>query len=48
MGRKINAGVSLLINEEDLSTYVFLILRAKKNKRQPQVVELGVDRFTSR
>ena len=48
MGRQINAGVLLLINEVELSIYRFLTSGAKKTKKQPQLVELGVDRFTSR
>ena len=48
MGRQINTGVFLLINEVELSIYRFLTLGAKKTKKQPQPVELGVDRFTSR
>ena len=48
MGKQIDAGILLLINEVELSIYRFLTLGAKKTKKQPQQVELGVDRFTSR
>ena len=48
VGRQINAGVLSPINEVELSIYKFLTLGAKKIKKQPQPVELGVDRFTSR
>ena len=48
MVRQINAGVLLLINEVELSIYRFLTLGAKKTKKEPQPVELRVDRFTSR
>ena len=44
MGRQINAGVLYLINEVELSIYRFLSSGAKKSKRQPRLVELGVDR----
>ena len=43
MGRQINAGVLYLINEVELSIYRFLTSGAKKNKKQPQPIELGVD-----
>ena len=45
--RQLIASVLYIINEVELSIYRFLTLGAKKNKRQPQSVELGVDRFTS-
>ena len=48
MGRQINAGVLLLINEVELSIYWFLTSGAKKIKKQPQSVELGVNQVTSR
>ena len=48
MGRQLNASVLYIINEVELSIYRFLTSGAKKNKKQPQPVELGVDRFTSR
>ena len=48
MGRQINAGVLLHINEVELSIYRFLTLGAKKIKKQSQSVELRVDQFTSR
>ena len=47
MGRQVNAGVLYLINEIELTIYRFLTSGAKKNKKQPQLVELGVDRITS-
>ena len=47
MGTQINADVLLFMNEEELSIYRFLTSGAKKTKRQPQSVELGVDWFTS-
>ena len=47
MGRQINAGVILLINEVELSICRFLTLGAKETKKQCQSVELGVDWFTS-
>ena len=47
MGIQINAGVLLFINEVELSIYRFLTSGAKKNKKQPQLVKLGVNRFTS-
>ena len=47
VGRQINAGVLLLINEVELSIYRFLTSGTKKIKKQPQPVELGVDRITS-
>ena len=48
MGRQKNVGVLYPINEVELSIYKFLTLGAKKIKKQPQPVELGVDRITSR
>ena len=48
MGKQIDAGILLLINEVELSSYRFLTSGAKKTKKQPQLVKLGVDRFTSR
>ena len=48
MGRQLNASVFYVINEVELSIYRFLSSGAKKSKRQPRPVELGVDRFTSR
>ena len=48
MGRQINASVLLFINEVELSIYRFLTSGGKKNKKQPQSIELGVDRFISR
>ena len=48
VGRQINAGVLLFINEVELSIYRFLTSGGKKNKKQPQSIELGVDRFISR
>ena len=48
MGRQINTGVLYVINEMEFSIYRFLNSGAKKNKKQPQPVELGVDRITSR
>ena len=48
VGRQINASVLFLINEVELSIYRFLTSGAKKIKKQPQPVELGVDRITSR
>ena len=47
MGRQINASVLYVINEIKFSIYRFLTSRSKKNKKQPQPVELGVDWFTS-
>ena len=47
MFRQINAGVLCLINEVELSIYRFLTSGAKKNKKQPQPIKLGVDQFTS-
>ena len=47
-GRKLIASVLNVINEEELSIYRFLSSGAKKSKRQPRLVELGVDWFTSR
>ena len=44
----MNASVIYIINEVKLSIYRFLTSKAKKNKKQPQPVELGVDQFTSR
>ena len=41
MGRQINGGVLLLINKVELSIYRFLTSGAKKNKKQPQLVERG-------
>ena len=43
VGRQINASVLLLINEMELSIYRFLTPGPKKNKRQPQPIELGVN-----
>ena len=43
MGRQINLGVFLLINEVELSIYTFITSGAKKTKKQPQLVKLGVD-----
>ena len=43
MGRQINLGVFLLINEVELSIFRFLTSGAKKIKKQPQLVKLGVD-----
>ena len=48
VGRQLIASVLYIINEVELSIYRFLSLGAKKSKRQPQPVELGVDQFTSR
>ena len=48
VGRQINAGVLLFINEVKLSIYRFLTSGGNKNKKQPQSIELGVDRFISR
>ena len=36
--------VLYIINEVELSIYRFLSSGAKKSKRQPRLVELGVDR----
>ena len=47
VGRQINASVLYLINEMELSIYRFLTLEAKKIKKQPQLVDLEVDRFNS-
>ena len=47
MGRQINASVLYIINEVELLIYRFLTSRAKKNKKQSQSVELGIDRFTN-
>ena len=44
MGRQLIASVLYLINEVGLSMYRFLSLGAKKTKKQPQSVELGVNR----
>ena len=46
--KQINAVVLLLINEVELSIYRFLTSEVKKLKKQSQLVDLGVDRFTSR
>ena len=43
IGRQINAGVLLLINEVELSIYKFLTLKAKK---LPRSVELGANWLT--
>ena len=43
MGRQINEGVLLLINEVELFIYRFLTSEAKKIKKQPQLIELGVN-----
>ena len=48
MGRQLNASFLYVINEVELSIYRFLTSEAKKNKKQPQSAELGVDLFTSR
>ena len=48
MSRQLNASVLYVINEVELSIYRFLTSGAKKNKKLPQLAELGVDRFTSR
>ena len=48
MGKQLNASVFYLINEVKLLIYKFLTSRAKKNKKQPQPVELEVNRVTSR
>ena len=48
MGKQINIGVIFLINEVELSIYRFPISGAKKTKKQPQSIELGGNRFTSR
>ena len=45
--RQLIASVLFFINEVDLLIYRFLNSGAKKSKRQPQPVELGVDQFTS-
>ena len=47
MGRQINLGVFLLINEVELSIYTFVTSGAKKTKKQSQLVKLEVDWFTS-
>ena len=47
VGKQVNACVLYLINEVEFSIYRFLTLGAKKNKKQPQPVELGVDWMTS-
>ena len=47
MGRQLIATVLYIINEVEFSIYSFLSLGAKENKKQPQPVELGIDRFTS-
>ena len=43
MSKQINAGILLLINEVELSIYRFLSSGAKKIKKQPQLVKLGID-----
>ena len=48
MGRQKNVGVLYPINEVELSIYRFLTSGAKKNKKHPQPVKLGVNRFISR
>ena len=47
VGRQVNACVLLLINEVELSIYRFSTLGAKNAKKQPQPIELKVDRLTS-
>ena len=47
VGKQINAGIILLINEVELSIYTFVTSGAKKTKKQPQLVKLEVDWFTS-
>ena len=44
VGRQLNASVLYIINEVELSIFRFLISGAKKNKKQSQPVELGVNR----
>ena len=41
MGRQINAGVLLLINEVELSIYIFLTLGAKKIKNAVSTGRVG-------
>ena len=43
MGKKLITSVLYVINEVELSIYRFLSSGAKKSKRQPQSVKLGVD-----
>ena len=45
---KARTSVLYVINEVELSIYRFLSSGVKISKRQPRLVELGVDRFTSR
>ena len=47
LGKQINAGVLLLINEVELSIYKFLASRVINAKKQSQSVELGVNMLTS-
>ena len=46
--RQLIASVLYIINESKLSIYRFLSLGTKNSKKQPQLVEPWVDRFTSR
>ena len=48
MGRQLITSVLYIINEVEFSIYSFLSSGAKESKKQPQPIELGVDRFTSR
>ena len=43
VGKQLIASVLYVINEVKLSIYRFLTSEAKKNKKQTQPVELGVD-----
>ena len=48
MGGQLIVSVLYIINEVELSIYRFLTSGAKKNKKQPQPVKLGVNQFISR
>ena len=48
VGKQINSSVLFIINEVELSIYRFQTSGAKKTKKQPQSIELGIDWFTSR
>ena len=48
IGRQVNACVFLLINEVEISIYRFLGSGAKNSKKQPWLVELGINQLTSR